>query len=329
MDNQIINDWKIKTGRQTLFYHKKCDLTFDCFHRSKITIILSNIFSNNTGKSVNEWNQSLRSQYCAKRNEVASAKKVICLRSPQPRFRSFLMSKIVNPHLTSILPLFYTESETIVRFFCTDKSGINFSKSLNSLFRIESFPELKAHLSDAIYLSPIFATLNAHRKAQILKFFEFIFSEYLVLDIKKVIERLFSIVDKSPFLDPHLMSQSFMSTYSINDYDYILSVDNIEFFSSQYKQITGFDFKHGEANKSQKNTIYDYKDVNASGANIKDLQNLLKEKFTPSLESIFTPHISWKHFNLYENDYLNASKAKTNTEQNLLAEQDSLNKADK
>ena len=311
MDDQRINDWKIKTGRQTLFYHKKCNLTFDCFHRSKSTIILSNIFSNNTGKSVNEWEQSFRSQYFAKGKEMASAKKIICLRSPQPRFRSFLMSKIVKPHATSILPLFYTESEKLVSFLCTDKNGIKFSKSLNSLFKIKSFHELQSHLSDAIYLSPFFAELNEHSKAHVLKFLEFVFSEYTLLDIKKVIERLSIVVDKSPFLDPHLMSQSFMSTFDINDYDYVLSVDNINFFSSQYKQITGFDFKYGESNKSQKNTIYNHKEVNAAGANIKDLQTLLKDRLTPSLESIFTPLISWKHFKLYEKDYIYILKSKT------------------
>ena len=86
----------------------------------------------------------------------------------------------------------------------------------------------------------------------------------------------------------------------------IIYYDNIEFFSSQYKQITGYDFKHGEANKSQKNTIYDYKDVNASGTNIKFAKPFKREIY-PFIRVNIHSSFSWKHFNLYENDYLNAS----------------------
>lgn len=303
MDRTQINLWKSATRRHTLFCHRIGNVVFDCFPRSKSTLILSNIYSNNTGKSTNEWNQALRAQYLPSSEEIKSSKKIICLRSPQERFRSFLMSKIVNPHATSILPLFFTECPEIVKFLCDNSAGIKFSKSLNLLLNNADNARLFSELNTYIGSSPIFSKTSAHQRKYVLNFLHFAFNEYLKLDAETILKKLLIIVDKEPFLDPHLMSQSFLATFEPTTYDFVISVDNLHTFSIFYKEQTGFDFNFGKSNTSQKNTQYNFNESEIGHENVKNLRLQAAKKITPSLKSIFSPKNTWNHFKIYKKDY--------------------------
>ena len=303
MNKVEINDWKSKTGRETLFFHPKSNIVFDCFPRSKSTLILSNIHSNTTGESANTWNQILRARYVASKNNISLSKKVMCIRSPQERFRSFLISKIVNPHATSILPLFFSDSPDLVNFLCGNSSGIKFSKSLNLLLNNASSSKLSTDLHDAVNCSPIFSKANPHQRKDIFYFLNYIFNEYLSFNVETILEKLLTIVDKDPILDQHIMSQSFLSTFQLSDYDNLVSVDNLNSFAVFYKENTGFDFSYGENNTSQKNTQYLFNEYDCGHESIKDLRLKTKSKITPTLKSIFSPKNLWMHFKIYERDY--------------------------
>ena len=117
MAKELINQWKKKHGRETLFLHKKANIAFDCFPRSKSTLIASNIFFNNYECEKEKWdNRMLKWNLIVDKTNAESIQKVLCIRCPKARFRSYLLSKIVNPHVTSILPLFYSDHPKFVDF---------------------------------------------------------------------------------------------------------------------------------------------------------------------------------------------------------------------
>lgn len=303
MEKKNINLWKSRTGRSTLFFHQKSNIVFDCFPRSKSTLILSNIFSNATGKSTNEWSQVLRRKYIPSGEDIALSKKVICLRSPRERFRSFLISKIVNPHATSILPLFFLDNPKMVEFLCGNSAGIKFSKSINPLLNNVDNDELSSGLTRLINCSPIFAEVSNHKKIHTFNFLYYVFNEYLSFNVETILKRLFNIVDKNSLLDQHIMSQSFLSTFQLKEYDYVLSVDNLNSFSVFYKQKTGFEFTFGKKNTSQDNTQYLFSESEIGQESIEKLRLQTSKKITPTLSSIFSPKNTWEHFKMYEKDY--------------------------
>ena len=103
-------------------------------------------------------------------------------------------------------------------------------------------------------------------------------------------------MDKEPILDQHIMSQSFLSTFQSSDYDYLVSVDNLNSFAAFYKENTGFDFSFGEKIQARKTRNISSDEYDCGHENIIDLRLKNKSKITPTLKSIFSPKNRWMHF---------------------------------
>ena len=84
-----LDEYKSKTGRNTLFVHRNAQLLFDCFPRSKSTLILSNVFRDNTKFGIGEWKQPLRKLLHPTADEVQNLPKVACFRSPKADLKVF------------------------------------------------------------------------------------------------------------------------------------------------------------------------------------------------------------------------------------------------
>ena len=307
-----INRWKTKTGRETMFLHKCSGIGFDCFPRSKSTLIGSNIFSNNyNDNNKKQDNRYIRRKIVVSKENINLTKKVLCLRCPEARFRSYLLSKIVNPHATSILSLFYSDYPEFVKYMLVSREGIKCAKSLKTVFEAQKLDSARDSITEKIMESRIVEKVGQHRISHIVYFLEHVVHAYKKMKTKDILKSLKVLDESNIYLDAHSMSQYSLATFDINQYDYILSVDRLEEFAIYYKELTGFDLAYGKENKSQNNTFITHKEEKCEDPNIEYLQARLQENVIPELGSVLNAGESlWQHFKLFEKDYIITSKFK-------------------
>ena len=310
-----INRWKADTRRETLFLHKKSCIAFDCFPRSKSTLIGSNIYSNNWDSPISDWDsKASRRKIIARKEDIDQATKVLCIRCPKARFRSYLLSKIVEPHALSILPLFYSDYPEAVRYLCSSIEGVRFTKTLNVYFSTQQVDSARNEILKKINADAVAEKIPVDHRNKITYFLEYAIHAYKKLKTTEILNRLKILHDSNIFLDAHSMSQYSLSTLEFNQYDYVACVDNLNEFSKFYKIQTGYDFILGSSNNSQSNTFITHKEITCPNPDIEYMQARLKENTIPELASILTAGDSlWEHFKLFERDYKIMSEAFNNS----------------
>ena len=299
-----LDEYKSKTGRNTLFVHRNAQLLFDCFPRSKSTLILSNVFRDNTKFGIGDWKQPLRKLLHPTADEVQNLPKVACFRSPKSRFKSFLLSKIVNPHCTSILPLFHSKSPSIVEYLCCSRDGMSVAKRLNPIFKLADSRKIKEKVDVILQGSGSKVIADPLNLPMFCEFLDYVIANYKDLRVKDILKNLAQFVDRAPFMDSHYLSQVFLCSYDIHDYQKVTFVDDLELFSRRYKAWTGCNLEWGGKINCQPNSFYDRPSISMEDSRVATLQLCINSGYAPSLDAIFDDETADLHRQIYRKDYL-------------------------